>query len=196
MYGTAPAGVQAFGPTPYINPQNSQQYLREYEAALQKAMGPQFKQQNLQLAQQNAARGITNSGAASYLQGNLLGQQAGALATADEPLIGQAMGNTQSDIMANAAAYNQDRYANFNDYNSYLNELFGAGQQTQSQLEEALLGSYGPNAGVGSMFGTAESGMNQAYTNVFDEMLASQGQALGAGAGAAGEVLAAGEGGG
>lgn len=192
MYGTAPAGIQAFGPTPYINPRNSQQYLSQYEALLQKAMGPMFKQQQLQLGASDAARGITNSGAAGYLQGNLQGQQGSALATAYEPMVGQAMSNTQSDIMANAAAYNQDRYSNYNAYNSYLNNLFQQGSGQQSTMLGSLLGSYGPNSAITGMMGQGMQSQDYAYSSTYAAQEQAQAAALAAAFGAAGSAAGGG----
>jgi hypothetical protein len=88
------------------------------------ALAPQFAQQQQQLQDSNAARGISSSGAAGYLQGNLLGGQASALAQADAPITSQGYGYSQQDLTNNAA-------------NQQQTNLFNAGQGTQNSQYNA-----------------------------------------------------------
>jgi hypothetical protein len=181
---TAPAPIQDFGNTPYvdpayINPQQNEAYMQQYEQLYAEMLGPQFAQQDQQLQDSDAARGISSSGAAGYLQGNLMGNQAGALAGGLTPIVQQGYGYEQQDTMANAQYaneatltnanfYNQDRNANFNAYNNYQNELTGA-----------YLGTLGPNAGVGNLFGESINGQNQGYLSAYEMEMQQQDAELG-----------------
>ena len=109
-YGTAYMGPGAAT----VNPNQSQQYLNQAENALYTSLAPGFEQQTQNLQDQLAQRGISNSGAAGQLMGNLQGQQAAALASGIEPMVSQGYGYSQADIAANQAnqqAVNQARYA-------------------------------------------------------------------------------------
>jgi len=208
---TVPANIQSFGGTAQvaptyadaatINPFSAQQYLNQGENAVNTAMAPQFQQQDQALAQSDAARGITNSGSAGQLQTNLQGQQASALSSAYEPLIGQGMSYAQQDVTGNAAnqqsvnlanagygntasmynanAYNTDVNANASAYNNYQNELLQYGSGEQNSLLTAYLNSYGPNSGVSSAYNTGLSGSQSVYGNVFSGAESGQGSALG-----------------
>jgi hypothetical protein len=208
---TAPASIQSFGGTAQVaptyataatvNPASAQQYLNQYEGAVNTALAPQFQQQDQALAQSDAARGITNSGSAGQLQTNLQGQQASALSSAYEPLIGQGMSNAQADTTLNATnqqttnladaaagntastynanAYNTDVDANASAYNNYQNELLQYGSGEQNSLLTAYLNSYGPNSGVSSAYNTGLSGSQSVYGNVLGEAESGQGSALG-----------------
>jgi hypothetical protein len=217
---TAPANIQSFGGTAQvaptyanaatIDPANAQSYLNQYEGALYSSLQPGFEQQDQQLAQSNAARGITNSGSAGQLEGNLYGQQAAALASGMTPLVSQGFGYAQQDVTGNAAnqqtvnlanagygntasmynanAYNTDVNANASAYNNYQNELLGYGSGEQNSLLSAYLNSYGPNTGVESVANTGAGNTGSVYGNVFGEQLNNQNQAynqLGQDAGAA-----------
>ena len=125
----APDPIQDFGQISTINPAQSsavnsaqgapvqdyqaqaamvdpnQAYSQEATMYAQQAaaLAPQFQQQQSNLADANAARGITNSGAGAQLQANLYGQQAGVLSGADAQFTSQGAGYQQADILANQA---------------------------------------------------------------------------------------------
>ena len=218
---TAPAPYQAFGATPSVtptygqattvDPNQAQQYYNQYAALYQQSLAPGFAQQQQQLQDSDAARGISNSGAAGYLQGNLLGQQAGQVASGLAGFTGQEYANTQADIQGNQAAQNQYGLANLgyanqasdtnagyyaqglganmNAYNNYQNELLGLGGALLSAEQSAYLNSYGPNTGGESAYGSALSGMQNTYGTIYGQGIAAQGQefqALGEAAGAGG----------
>lgn len=205
---TAPANIQSFGGTAQvaptyanaatIDPANAQSYLNQYEGALYSSLQPGFEQQDQQLAQSNAARGITNSGSAGQLEGNLYGQQAAALASGMTPLVSQGFGYAQQDVTGNAAnqqtvnlanagygntasmynanAYNTDVNANASAYNNYQNELLGYGSGEQNALLSAYLNSYGPNTGVESVANTGAGNTGSVYGNVFNQQLQNEQQ--------------------
>ncbi len=159
----APQPYQAFGNIPTITPtqvDTSQMpgALQGFEQANATALQPMFDQQNESLLSNLGSRGIINSGAATYLNNQLAGQQAGALAGADAPLIQQQAGawnqaqsqNAQAGNTAsayNADLYNQAVTGNMNNYNNYQNTLFNAGNQYAGGLMGGFAGTYGgPNA--------------------------------------------------
>jgi hypothetical protein len=145
----------------YIDPNQNQEYLQQYEQEFEQGVAPTFALQQSQLQDSNAARGISNSGAASYLQGNLLGQQAAATAAGIDPILQQAYGNTQQDILTNYGTYNNQN----------------------AELLSAYLGSYAPASGVGSLYGSEIGGQNQAYestVNAQNQALEEIGSAAGA----------------
>lgn len=219
---TAPASVQSFGQLGYVaptyanaatvDPNSSAQYLAQYEQATQNALNPTFQQQQLQLQEANAARGISNTGAAGYLQGNLQGQQGATLSAAYSPLINAAMGYNQQDVAQNAAqqqaanlqnataatdtsalnagTYNTALNTNAQDYNQYLSSLQTAGEQEQQALLSAYLNSFGSATGVQSILGTGLNNEANAYSSIYgdqtgemDAMLGGAGAAMGGGAG-------------
>lgn len=198
----APAPVGAFGATPSVSatlmdPNQNLQYMQSYEQNVRSALQPQFDQQNQQLQDQSAARGISSSGSAQYLQNNLDAQQAGVLASAQNPIIAQGYGYTNAALTGNAneanyvtntnaAYYNQDRNANASAYNNYQNELLGLGSGVYGSQESAYLNSFGPNTGVTNSFGQALG----AGANVFGNTLSSANQTAGANQTAAGTALA------
>jgi len=205
---TAPLPYQSFGnvaqisPT-YIDPANAQAYYQQYSQMQQQGLTPYFQQQQEQLAESNAARGIQDSGAASYLQGNLLGQQSATLASADAPLVSQAFGYNQAADTQNAQAgnnasvYNANAYStavggNASAYNNYLNELLGLGSGNASALQAAYLNSFGPNSGVTSSYGNELSGTGSTFGNVYSNTLNAQNQAVGEGFSALGTFLGGG----
>jgi hypothetical protein len=222
--GTAPAPVQAFGALPSVtptyanaatvDPAQSGQYMDEYAGLLGTALGPEFAQQQSQLQDSDAARGISNSGAASYLQGNLEGQQAAAYAGALEPIVSQGYSYSQADTAANqantqqanitnagaanaatgtnAAYYASALGTNESDYNNYLNELFGAGTSESGSELSAYLNSFGPNTGVTSAITTGEQSQGNIYGNIYGTAQQGASSNLNSALSAYGEIAAAG----
>lgn len=208
---TAPYGYQAFGNIPSVNatywnaaqanPFQQQQYLDYYNSLVTKGLQPFFNQQLLQSSQNLAARGITDSSAANYEQNTLRGQQAGQVAQQEAPMVSQAFGYTQQDIMANQQAQNMANAANaaaanqatntnaayYNDavrgnmdaYNAYVQSLFGAGTGEQNTLLGAYLNTFGPNPGVGNLYGSGIQGVNSVYGDIYSAGLQGQGAAMG-----------------
>lgn len=153
----------------YVNPQQSQQYMQQYEQMVAQGLAPEFAQQQQQLQDSSAARGISSSGAAGQLQSDLLGQQAAAYAQGIQPIISQGYGYSQQDLMANMGAANQASYYNAGTYNQYENELMSA-----------YLNSFGPNTGVQGAYGSAIGGLGSTYGSVYGQGLAGQSAELGA----------------
>lgn len=212
---TAPANIQQFGGTAQVSPtyagvstvdpNQNNAYLQQYSQLLNTNLQPQFQSQDQALQDSLAARGISSSGSGQYLQNQLYGQQASALAGGLEPLVSQGYGYTQQDItgnqayqnqanLTNAAAsnnasamnagyYNADVGANANAYNNYENELLGMGGGQLSALQAAYLNSFGANTGVTSAYNNALSGQLGTYGSVYGNAISGQGAALG-GAGA------------
>jgi hypothetical protein len=87
-----------------IDPNQSGQYAQTAYSENAAALAPTFQQQQQNLQDSDAARGISSSGAAAQLQGNLLGQQSATLAGADEPITAQGYGYSQADLVGNQAA--------------------------------------------------------------------------------------------
>jgi hypothetical protein len=207
---TAPAPVQDFGAIPQVaptyanattvNPQQSQQYLNQAEGLEAQALAPTFQQQQMQLQDSDAARGISNSGAAGYLQGNLQGQQASALASADAPMVAQGYSYSQSDIAANqnaqntanltnaaasnaAANTNAGYYAsavgtNAANYNNYLSALNAQGDTQSNALLSAYLNSFGANTGVTSAINTSEAGASNVFGSTYGAAQQNENQEL------------------
>jgi hypothetical protein len=196
MTGTAPAEIQEFGATPTVSatyanaaqvdpnsinaeksatvdPNQNQVYLTEYESAVQNALAPQEAQQNEQLAEQDAARGITDSGSAAYLSGNLQGQQIGAYSSAIEPLIGEEAQNTQSDIVANQA--NQETAYN-NQYQGYLNSVFSDQADTQQANLANASASNTANSENAAAYASDRNANFNAYNGYVSQMLDSGSQ--------------------
>lgn len=172
----------------YVNPQQSQQYMDQYEQLVSKGLQPTFQQEDQQLQDSNAARGISNSGAASYLQSDLLGEQAGVVAGAQAPIVSQGYGYTQQDLQGNQQAANAASFYNAGTYNNYENELM-----------TGYLNSFGPNTGVSSAYGEGIGGIGSTVGGVYGSALQGEGSALGglgegfgAYEGAAAEAAAAG----
>lgn len=193
---TAPANIQQFGATPVINPtyaqaaqqsyltgnaaqqgyaagnanlvdpNSAQSYLNQYGQMLMAGLQPGFQQQDQALAQSLASRGITNSGSAAQLEGNLQGQQAAAFANAYSPMIGQAFGYQQQDLTGNQAAQNQFGLANL----GYANTALGQNAAYQQQMGLADLG-YG-NAALGANAGYQQQAnlTNAAASNQTNEL--------------------------
>lgn len=86
--------------------------LNQYTNYLQQALNPEFKLQQQQQEQSDAARGLRSSGAGAYNQSNLQGQQAAAFASQAAPMVSQGFGYAQSDIAANQANAQQVALAN------------------------------------------------------------------------------------
>jgi hypothetical protein len=115
-----------------VNPTQNDSYLKQYESLLNTTMQPQFQAQNQSLQDSLAARGISSSGSAAYLQNQLSGQQASALAAATSPLVQQGYGYTQADIAANQS--NQQQTGLYNAGNQQQTGLYNAGNQQQTNL--------------------------------------------------------------
>lgn len=185
LSGMAPAPIQAFGPLAHVNPTyaqatgmnavnvdpaSSQQYLNEYEQALNSSMQPQFTQQQQQLEEDLASRGITNSGAAGQLVGNLQGQQSAAIASAEQPMISQAFGYDQQDLTQNA----QNRMTANELNQQYANEFALSNQSAANTANQTNASYYNQaqytNAGEYNQYlNTLE---NQGY-NTYDQELGS-----------------------
>jgi hypothetical protein len=167
----APQPYQAFGNIPTVSPTNIDTSmmpgaLQSFEAANAQALQPTFQQQDDSLAANVGSRGIYNSGAATYLNDQLAGQQASALAGADAPLIqGQqaawnsanaqnaTAGNTASAL--NAGFYDQAVTGNQTGYNNYLNSLYNTGNQYSGGILSGVVNSYGgPNSSALSTLGS------------------------------------------
>jgi hypothetical protein len=162
-------GTLGFVNPAYVNPAQNPAYMQQYEQLVAQGLAPQFAQQQQQLQDSSAARGISSSGAAGYLQSDLLGQQAAAYAQGISPIVQQGYGYNQQDIMANQGAANQASYYNAGTYNNYLNAL-----------QTAYLNSYGPNTGVTNAYGQAVGGIGSTVGGVYGSALGAEGQALGA----------------
>lgn len=207
----APAPIQDFGniaqvaPTyaqaATVDPNQTQSYLNQYENVTNQSLQPYFQQQQMQLQEADAARGIQNTGAAGYLQGNLLGQQGATLAGQFAPLVQRSYGYQQDDIAANqanaqsanqfnatqanqaagtnAGYYNQALVANYNAYNNYLNQLYGSGSNEQNSLLAAYLNSFGANTGVTNAMSQGLAGTQNAYNNVFNQASQNQQNTIG-----------------
>lgn len=208
---TAPAPYQQFGNIPQIDPTyynsvsadpfQQQKYLQQYNKMFTAGLQPTFNQQDLNLSQDMASRGITDSSAASYNMGDLYAQQGAQVSAGEAPMVQQAFGQTQQDILANQAATNQARATNasasnqataanaayYNQavtgnedaYNSYLNTLNTAGTGQQNSLLSAYLNSFGPNTGVTNAFGSAIGGVGSTYGDIYGSALSSEGSSMG-----------------
>lgn len=169
-YSVAPQGFGTLGYVnpAYANPNQTNAYMQQYEQLVAQGLAPQFAEQQQQLQDSSAARGISSSGAAGYLQSDLLGQQAAAYAQGISPIVQQGYGYTQQDILANQGAANQASYYNAGTYNNYLNSL-----------ESAYLNSFGPNTGVTNAFGAGVAGIGNAVGSTYEGALGAEGSALG-----------------
>lgn len=176
LYSAGPAPYQSFGniPTvsaattsaPTIDPNSAlNSGLTMGEQANEQALQPLFQSQDMSLSDNLASRGIVNSGAATYLNDQLSGQQASALAGANAPLIQGASSAYDTDILANQQAqlgtgqfnanaqnnasglnagyYNEAVTGNENNFNNYENQLETQGTTYGEGLLEGYLGSYG-----------------------------------------------------
>jgi hypothetical protein len=172
---SAPATQQQFGGVSTVNPDTysaadvNASYipgaLQASEDLNAQALAPQFQQQDMSLDDNLASRGIVDSGAATYLNQNLAGNQSAALASADAPLISQYAGYNQADQLSNqsaqntaaeynatagnaaavqnADAYNAMNQGNTNAYNSWLDTIEGQGSNYGNTLEQNFAGTYG-----------------------------------------------------
>jgi hypothetical protein len=208
QFGALPSVDPTYANAATVDPNQNKQYIQQYEQLMQQSLQPTFAQQDQQLQDSNAARGISSSGAAGYLQGNLLGQQGATLAGADAPIVQQGYGYTQQDIaqnqanqqqvnVGNAAASNAadntnaGYYAaavgsNQSAYDQFLSQLYGTGAGLSGTEESAYLNSFGPNTGVQGDINTAEAGAGQTFQSAYGNASSLQGAALGLGAEAAG----------
>jgi hypothetical protein len=89
------------------------------------ALRPQFQQQEAQLAGNEAAQGVTHSGAGINAFGNLGAAQAGALSSADAPLFSQGL-NSASGV------YAQMPGAQTQSYGDAINQFYQALQEGAS----------------------------------------------------------------
>lgn len=183
----APQPYQSFGGVPVaqaaqVNPANVNPMISQYSSLLGTELAPYFQQQTLASNADQGMRGIFNSSAGSYLNNQLLGQQASALASGISPLVQQGMGYAQQDVSQNAANQQQSNLANAAmyggitsqnqaDYNNYLNELFGAGMGLGNTELGSYLGSFGASPGAMGILG---SGANS-YGNVYGSALGGSG---------------------
>jgi len=125
-----------------VDPYGANQAYNQYTGLLQQSMAPQFQQENQNLQSDLAARGISDSGAASYEMGNLQAQQGATLAASEAPFVQQMYGYQQGDVSANqqaqnassqfgasalnsAASANQAAYNNYADLNANSANQFG-----------------------------------------------------------------------
>jgi hypothetical protein len=178
MYATAsPYTAAQSGAAGYnaatIDPNQSQSYMNAAYAQNAQALAPQFAQQQQQLQDSSAARGISSSGAAGYLQGNLLGGQASALAQADSPLTQQGYGYNQQDLTSNQAAQNaagqfnagnqqQTNFANQNALNTA--GQFNSAQGTQNSQFNASVGNTAAQENA-NFYGNALGSNANTYNN-------------------------------
>lgn len=188
---SSPSGTIADVSPTYVNPANAQQYYNQYSGLLAQSMAPTNQQENLQLEGQDASRGIQNSGAAGYLQGNLTAQQNANLAFGDTQFLNTAFGYNQQADLANAGYANAASDLNASSYNTYENELLGYGANEQNEELEAYLGTYEPNSAVGSLYGEGLSGELGGYGNIYSSALQGEGSALGGAASGLGSSLGA-----
>jgi len=196
----APQPYQAFGAVPYVNPalstaaqvDNSQLpgALSQYEQQLQASLAPSFQQQNQQLTAQLASSGLLDSSAATQATGNLQGQQAAALSSGIEPLIGnfanyynsnnqlnanlqQQTGSNNQSALNTGNAYNSELYSgivnsNQQNANAYEKALLDMQTGTNTALLNGTLGSYDPNNnGTTNLLGTGLQQAGNAYSNAY-----------------------------
>lgn len=191
---TAPLPYQSFGDPASVNPAmaspfDQQGYYQQYAQMLGQSTQPYFQQQQDQLNQDLRARGIQDSGAAGYLEGNLLSQQGATLAGQDAPFLSQAFGYANQDVLGNqqaaneAAYYNAGQYTNavnqnYDAYNNYLQQLLGLGGSNYGALQSAYLNSFGPSTGVESGYNSAIGNVGNIYGNVYGQALNAQNQNL------------------
>jgi len=219
-----PLPYQDFGQVPYtqaatVNPASvdlSQMpgALSQYESLNQQALAPQFQQQQDALTANEADRGIFNSTAGLQLGNDLAGQQAGALASANAPLVSAFAGyynqgeetnaaNQQAAAIANQAAMNQSNTfnataygdiagQNMTDYNSFLNTLYNQQQDVSSGLEQTVLNSYSPGNYTG-LIQSGQTSAGNAYSGAYNSGAAGTAalsKSLGTLGGQAGSALA------
>lgn len=186
--GLGPANIQQFGGTPtvdptyaqaagqnfltgnaaLVNPNQNMAYMQQYEQLLGTSLAPQFQSQDQSLSDQLAARGLTTSGSGQYLQNQLYGQQAAALASGLQPIVSQGYGYTQQDIQGNQGAQNQFGLANL----GYGNQALGTNAAYAQQANLANAGASNEanilNANYYNQDRTANYG---AYNNFQNELL-------------------------
>jgi len=207
-----PATQQQFGGVSLVNPDTYSATdvdtatlpgaLQQSESLNSQALQPLFQQQQMSLDDNLASRGIVNSGASTYLNQNLAGQQADALAGMDAPLISQFAGYQQQDQLANAGYQNQagefnagaGNAANFQNadatnamnagntaaYNNWTGNIESQGSNYGNNIESQFFGTYGtPDT-------TAENSLNpgiasSAYENGLNNSNSGFGNAFSAG---------------
>jgi hypothetical protein len=146
------------------------------------ALAPQFQQQDMSLNDNLASRGIVNSGANTYLNQNLAGNQDAALAQADSPLTQQFAADYESNLSQNAAAQNAASQFNatagneagqFNAASKNQAGQFNTGSGNSAAEFNAQAGNEAALANAG-YYGTVVSGDQNAYNNYLNT-LESQG---------------------
>lgn len=160
----------AFAGAAAVNPADAQAYTQQYENALYQALQPGFFQQNLQLQGDLASRGIQDSSAASYLMGNLGGQQASALASGIEPIIGQGFGYAQQDVTQNAANQQQSILANQAAANTAGNYNATAANEASGANANAINNAAYYNAG---QYTNTVNNSEQLYNQFLNELFSS-----------------------
>jgi hypothetical protein len=174
-----------------VNPTQNDSYLKQYEQLLNTTMQPQFQAQNQNLQDSLAARGISSSGSAAYLQNQLSGQQASALASATSPLVQQGYGYTQADIAQNQANQQQTGLANQSAQNQFglSNQAAqnAAGQTNSGYSQQANLFNAGnqqqtnlANQNAGMTAGATNAGYQQ-QANLANQGAANSASATNAG---------------
>lgn len=221
---TAPLPLSAFGPTASVtptyataatvDPNANYGYLQAQEKANADSLQPTFQQQDQTNQDQLAARGISSSGAAGEITGQLYGSQAATLAGMNAPAIAQQAGYTQQDVTnnqaneqgtsifnagegtgasgANAGYYQQGLTGDATAYNGYLATLEQQGYNTGNEAYTAWLNSYNPNSGVTAGYNGAVGGIGSTYGNVYDNASNVQGSEITGATKAAGSAAAGG----
>jgi hypothetical protein len=198
---TYAAGASAAGGTPVnaaqstaatVDPNQSKAYMDAAYAQEAQALAPQFQQQQMNLQDSSAARGISSSGAAGELQGNLLGQQASALAAADAPITQQGYQYSQNDIAQNQANQQQSGLANqqadiatgeYNSSQQQQNNQYNAGLTEQNNQYNAGVGNTAAQENANyyaSALGTNESNYNNYLATLENQGYNTSNEELGA----------------
>jgi hypothetical protein len=166
--------------------------LKSFEGMNAQALAPQFQQQQLSLEDNLGSRGIVNSGASTYLNQNLAGQQDAALASMDAPMIEAMAGYwnqgqetnaqlRQQSGLANQSAQQSAAQANANAINAA--RATGAGYQEQAIQSNAdrAQAAAAANAGAANTAGSTNAAARQAAAS---ENARLRQEAAGANAGA------------
>lgn len=175
----APKPWQSFGQVPYITPyqitpDQYAQFVPQLFTAMQTSMQPFFNQEQDQLNQSYAGRGLLQSGTAAQGYNDLLNQQFATLLGGVIPQAQQAVGaNVGAQNVANAAnagMYSNVVGQNMGQYNNYLNQLMGG-----------YLGSYGgPQSGIYNILGQGAGAAGNAYSNAYGNAASGYGGLSGA----------------
>jgi hypothetical protein len=149
----------------FLDPNQSDKYLQQNEAAVQAALAPQFKSQDQQLAESLAAKGLLSSGAAVQAQNDLFGQQAAATAQGDIPLISQGYGYSQADLVNNA---NVNQNVNAADA-AYANQAAAANASAVNQSQAFDATAANEAASQNAAAENTAGASNAASTNAINE---------------------------